>query len=84
MSDEYTKLLDSAIEKIPKRTSSGERFELPSVQGVRIGNRTIIQNFKEIADRMNRNPHHILKFNRCDDGWSPSDLSRCFQGPVNK
>jgi len=62
MSDEYTKLLDSAIEKIPKRTSSGERFELPSVQGVRIGNRTIIQNFKEIADRMNRNPHHILKF----------------------
>ena len=62
MSDEYTKLLDSAIEKIPKRTSSGERFELPSVQGVRIGNRTIIQNFKDIADRMNRDPHHLLKF----------------------
>jgi len=82
MSDEYTKLLDSAIEKIPKRTSSGERFELPSVQGVRIGNRTIIQNFKEIADRMNRNPHHILKFLSKDLGTAATmDGARAiFQG----
>ncbi len=62
MSDEYTKLLDSAMEKIPKRTSSGERFELPRIQGVRMGSRTIVQNYKEIADRMNRDPHHLLKF----------------------
>lgn len=62
MSDEYTKLLDAAIEMIPKKTSSGERFEVPTIQGVRIGNRTIVQNFKEIADRMNRDPHHLLKF----------------------
>ncbi len=62
MSDEYTKLLDSAMEKIPKKTSSGERFELPPIQGVRMGSKTIVQNFKEIADRMNRDPHHLLKF----------------------
>lgn len=62
MSDEYTKLLDSAIESIPKKATSGERFELPNIQGVRIGSRTIVQNFKEIADRMNRDPHHLLKF----------------------
>jgi translation initiation factor 2 subunit 2 len=62
MSDEYAKLLDSAMEKIPKRTSSGERFELPAIQGIRMGSRTIIQNFKEIADRLNRDPHHLLKF----------------------
>ena len=62
MSDEYTKLLDSAMEKIPKRTSSCERFELPAIQGIRMGNRTIIQNFKEIADRLNRDPNHLLKF----------------------
>ena len=62
VSDEYTKLLDSAMERIPKKTSSGERFELPRIQGVRIGSRTIIQNFKEIADRMNRDPLHLLKF----------------------
>lgn len=62
MSDEYTKLLDAAIERIPKKTSSGERFEVPTIQGVRIGSRTIVQNFKEIADRMNRDPHHLLKF----------------------
>ncbi len=62
MSDEYTKLLDSAMEKIPKKISSGERFELPPIQGVRIGSKTIVQNFKEIADTMNRDPHHLLKF----------------------
>ena len=62
MSDEYAKLLDSAMDKIPKRTSSGERFELPAIQGIRMGSRTIIQNFKEIADRLNRDPHHLLKF----------------------
>jgi len=62
MSDEYAKLLDSAMEKIPKKTSSGERFELPAIQGVRIGSRTIIQNFNEIADTMNRDPRHLLKF----------------------
>jgi translation initiation factor 2 subunit 2 len=62
MSDEYTKLLDSAIAEIPKKVFSGERFELPRIQGVRIGSRTIVQNFKEIADRMNRDPHHLLKF----------------------
>jgi len=31
MSDEYTKLLDSAIAEIPKKASSGERFELPRI-----------------------------------------------------
>jgi translation initiation factor 2 subunit 2 len=62
MSDEYTKLLDAAMAEIPKRNSSGERFEVPRIQGVRIGSRTIVQNFKEIADRMNRDPHHLLKF----------------------
>ena len=27
-----------------------------------MGSRTIVQNFKEIADRMNRDPNHLLKF----------------------
>ena len=62
MSDEYTKLLDAAMAEIPKRTSSGERFEVPRIQGIRMGSRTIVQNFKEIADRMNRDPNHLLKF----------------------
>jgi translation initiation factor 2 subunit 2 len=62
MSDEYTKLLDAAMAEIPKRSSSGERFEVPRIQGIRMGSRTIVQNFKEIADRMNRDPNHLLKF----------------------
>jgi translation initiation factor 2 subunit 2 len=62
MSDEYTKLLDAAMAEIPKKSSSGERFEVPRIQGIRMGSRTIVQNFKEIADRMNRDPNHLLKF----------------------
>lgn len=62
MSDEYVKLLDRALAKLPKKLSTGERFEIPKIAGVRIGSRTIIQNFGEISSRMNRNPHHLLKF----------------------
>ncbi len=62
MSDEYLKLLDRAISKLPQKTGTGERFEIPRIQGIRIGARTIIQNFGDIASRLNRDPHHVLKF----------------------
>ncbi len=62
MSVDYDKLLDRAYETLPARTSTGERFEIPKIAGIRIGTRTIVQNFAEIADRMNRDAQHVLKF----------------------
>jgi translation initiation factor 2 subunit 2 len=62
MSTEYQKLLDRALEKIPKKKGSGERFELPSPQITGTKTRTWIANFKEICDYISRDSHHVLKF----------------------
>ena len=62
LSDEYAKLLDRAYSNLPNVHGTGERFEIPKVVGIRMGRRTIIQNFGEISSRINRDPHHLLKF----------------------
>jgi len=62
LSTEYAKLLDRAYSSLPKTSGTGERFEIPRVVGIRMGRRTIIQNFGEISSRINRDPHHLLKF----------------------
>lgn len=62
MSEEYTKLLDRILTKIPKKPLSGERFTIPIPSCVNVGNKTYILNFNEIAEKLNRDPDHILKF----------------------
>jgi translation initiation factor 2 subunit 2 len=62
MSKEYLKLLDRAMEKVPKKFSTGERFELPKPSCAVTGNRTFIYNFAEICNKLNRDPHHVMKF----------------------
>ncbi len=62
MSKDYQILLDRALERIPKKQHSGERFELPRPQVMSAKTRTWIGNFKEICDYLNRDPHHVLKF----------------------
>ena len=62
MSGDYNKLLERAYENLPNAVGTGERFEIPKVVGIRMGRRTIIQNFGDISSRLNRDPHHLLKF----------------------
>ena len=62
MSGDYNKLLERAYENLPKTVGTGERFEIPKVVGIRMGRRTIIQNFGDISSRFNRDPGHLLKF----------------------
>lgn len=59
---EITKLLERAYSNLPKAVGTGERFEIPRVVGIRMGRRTIIQNLSEISNKLNRDPHHLLKF----------------------
>lgn len=61
MSD-YDKLLDRAIDQLPQKVFETTRFTVPKAYSVIQGNRTIIQNFKEIAEALNRDPQHLLKF----------------------
>ncbi len=62
ISQSYEALLDRALSGITKKGTSGERFELPVAQVQVIGARTIVVNFADVVDRLNRDPHHVLKY----------------------
>ena len=58
----YREMLDRAHKRLPRRVEKYERFEVPRLRAARMGRRTIILNFKEISDALNRDPKHLLKF----------------------
>ena len=61
--DDYENLLNRAIDQLPPEVFESKRFEPPvKAYSVIQGNRTFIQNFKDVADSLNRDPQHILKF----------------------
>jgi len=62
MKYDYEALLERARSQIPEVASKRERLELPRLSFSVIGMRTIVHNFKEVADAFNRDPQHILKF----------------------
>ncbi|MHA1905139.1 MAG: translation initiation factor IF-2 subunit beta [Candidatus Thorarchaeota archaeon] len=62
--DDYEKLLDRARAHVPEDAfkRSGERFQVPAVQLILQGNRSIWQNFQEIISILNRPGREVLKF----------------------
>jgi translation initiation factor 2 subunit 2 len=62
--DDYDKLLDRARSQVPDDAfkKSGERFQVPDVQLIVQGNRSIWQNFQEIINIVNRPGKEVLKF----------------------
>jgi translation initiation factor 2 subunit 2 len=62
--DDYDKLLDRARSQVPEDAfkKSGERFQVPDVQLIVQGNRSIWQNFQEIINILNRPGKEVLKF----------------------
>lgn len=63
MKFDYKDLLKKGIKELPESVkSTGERFEIPKVKGHLEGNKTIIINFFQIADTLNREYSHMLKF----------------------
>ncbi|MCK9595773.1 translation initiation factor IF-2 subunit beta [Candidatus Pacearchaeota archaeon] len=58
----YEELLNEAYGKVKKPEGSGERFEIPKVEGHFEGKKTIITNFFQIASYLRRNPEHFQKF----------------------
>lgn len=59
---EYDKLLDRALEQIPKAVFEKSRFQIPEADVVIVGNRTILRNFRSIASALNREPEHLIKY----------------------
>ncbi|MCS7124975.1 MAG: translation initiation factor IF-2 subunit beta [Candidatus Bathyarchaeota archaeon] len=62
MKYDYEALLKRARSQLPETASKRERLEIPKLQYAVVGMRTIIHNFSEIAEVLNRDPQHILKF----------------------
>jgi translation initiation factor 2 subunit 2 len=58
----YDDLLKRATDQMPEVSAKKERLELPRIFMSTVGMRTIISNFGEIADVLDRDPQHILKF----------------------
>jgi len=62
MKYDYETLLKRARSQLPETVSKRERLEIPKLQYAVVGTRTIIHNFNEIAEVLNRDPRHLLKF----------------------
>jgi translation initiation factor 2 subunit 2 len=60
--EDYKKLLQLAVEKVPKNVSVRDRFEVPSLSVEIQKNKTIIKNFREICDVLRREPEHLSKY----------------------
>ena len=65
MSLEYEKMLEEAYSELPPEVFKRKRFEIPRPDSRVFGRRparTILFNFKEICDALNRDPMRILRF----------------------
>jgi translation initiation factor 2 subunit 2 len=58
----YDELLKRARSEVPEVTLKKERLEMPNLYVSMVGMRTTISNFKDVADTLDRDPQHILKF----------------------
>lgn len=59
---DYTSLLDDARDALPQNLFEGERFEMPKIRSIVVGNKTILKNFREIVNTLRRDENHILKY----------------------
>lgn len=62
MPDEYEKLLDRALKQIPHTSPGEDRFKIPEPEVDVTGNRTTLRNLKDIADALNREPTHLMRY----------------------
>jgi len=60
--EEYKYLLKKAMEKIPKKISTADRFQVPEPIIEIQGNKTLIKNFADIANVLRREPDHLAKY----------------------
>ncbi len=58
----YRELLERARSQLPSDIREHKRFEVPPPRSYIVGMRTILANFKEICDALNREPRYVLKF----------------------
>lgn len=58
---DYDDQLDRAIDQTPDVQSGESRFEVPEPTLRKDGNFTIVENFQDVVDRLDRDEEHVLK-----------------------
>ncbi|PDM26834.1 translation initiation factor IF-2 subunit beta [Candidatus Bathyarchaeota archaeon B24-2] len=59
---DYWEMLKRARKQLPVEVFKHKRFEVPDPIVSIVGSRTILHNFVEICDHLNRDRQHLLKF----------------------
>ncbi len=59
---DYDKLLSGIYANLPEKVTKTERFEMPKFEFFVEGNKTIVKNFKAVADKVRREPALIAKY----------------------
>jgi translation initiation factor 2 subunit 2 len=62
LENDYKTLLDRAYKQLPEQTKFVDRFSVPKAEIALQGRKTVVLNFKEIADQLRRDPDHLLKY----------------------
>ncbi len=58
----YEELLQRARKELPEISESTDRFEVPKIRGHLQGNKTVLSNFHQIAQTLNRPVEHLMKY----------------------
>jgi translation initiation factor 2 beta subunit (eIF-2beta)/eIF-5 len=84
---DYDELLKRARAQVPEVTLKHERLELPRLFVSMVGMRTIIANFKEVADMLDRDPqkwlpppHTMMAARYSKASFRGTLLNGCFSG----
>ncbi|QLC50945.1 translation initiation factor IF-2 subunit beta [Methanolobus zinderi] len=83
---DYEALLDRAIANLPDKETTDTRFVIPEPKILVEGKTTILDNLSNIADVLNRDPDHLMKFLTREMGTAGKiDGNRAvFQGRFSK
>lgn len=60
--ESYEQLLNEAFSKVKRIEGTGKRFEIPKIEGLFEGKKTILTNFFQISSQIRRDPEHFQKF----------------------
>lgn len=60
--ESYEKLLEEAYKKVKVVEGNGERFEIPKIEGMFVGKKTVLTNVFQIVSYLRRDKEHFLKY----------------------
>ena len=67
---DYDEMLDRGLEETPDIEGSSERFEVSDPEVRQEGNVSVVENFQNVCDQLDREDDHLMKFLQDELGTS--------------